>query len=62
MSDFRDLDPVLWTVADKYLGSLMEVIEALPDRELERLVRRLAGAMQQAIEAECEAIRKELTT
>jgi hypothetical protein len=59
MTDLRQVDPRLYDMAVDFLMAHLEA-EALPDRELEQLARRATLAMQQAIEAELVAMRKEL--
>lgn len=61
MSQFHAIDPRVYDLAGEFLMDTFPEAEQMPDTDLEQARRRLAGAMQQAIEAECQAIRKELT-
>jgi hypothetical protein len=60
VSEFPKVDERLYEMAGEFLMEKVDLGDALSDRELEQLRRRAALAMQQAIEAECEAIWKEL--
>ncbi len=58
---FTYVDPKVYDLAGEFLLETMEAhADTLSDRQLEALRGRLAKAMQQAIEQECEAIRQEL--
>ena len=57
---FAAIDPRVFDLAGDFLMDTFPEAEDLPDAELEKARRRLAGAMQQAINAEADAIRKEL--
>ena len=59
---FTAVDPRLDDLAGKFIMNALprDSVEGLSDKELGALCRRLALAMQQAVEDECTAIRHEL--
>lgn len=57
MSDFRAVDARLYDIAGEVLMSAPDA-EELSDRELEQVRRRLALAIQQAVDQEIAALRK----
>jgi hypothetical protein len=60
MTDFPNLDPRLYELAGERVMEMPEA-EHLPDALLETLRRRLAKAVQQSMEQEVTALRKELS-
>jgi len=63
----KTVDPAIWELASQFVAATLSDLDgddirriAVSRERRDRLVKQAADAMQQAIEDECESMRKEL--